>query len=751
MKKFAILLFTLILSASAFAQINGKISGKVTYGNNNLSLHDASVQIVQLKRSVKTDDDGKYEITDIPPGRYTILVHLEGFSDISKVIVMSQNANAVVDFQLSLVSLKEQVTVTASGKTESVFDSFNSVNSVGSTRITEKAATAIGEVLDGETGVAKRSFGAGSSRPVIRGFDGDRVLVTQDGIRSGSVGSQSGDHGEPLDVLSLERIEVVKGPATLLYGSNAIGGVVNAISNDETTSHDGFRGSFSTIGGTNNKQGAVSGGLEYGVKNWLFRGNGTFQREGDYRSPIGRIPNSNSRASNFGGKIGYYADKGFFSTNFSYDKRRYGIPFAALFEAEEEEEERLFGILPEAPDEDIDIKMRNFNYRLNAGFRNFDSFITGGNFSVNYTRYRHQELEIFGNDEEIGTTYRNKTINYRGVFEQKTKENWSGRFGFEGFNRDYSVTGAEALITGEKVKHFSNSVFALQELSYKRVSFQFGGRIEDNRYKPASPELVERKFTGFSGALGMKVGLWNGGNFVVNYTNSYRSPALEELYNNGPHIGTITFEIGDQNLRRERTNGIDVSLRHISDKFSITGDVYYYDINKFIFLSYIDEDDDGEIDIEDGLPVATFSQADSRFIGAELSADYSINKYVGVFFNGDLVRAKLKTGNINLPRIPPARGRFGLDFRYKGLSLRPEAVFANEQTKIFPLETRTAGYSIFNIAGSYTIGRQHYAHIFTFNAYNLGDKLYRNHLSFIKNLAPEMGRGIRFGYTFRFF
>jgi iron complex outermembrane receptor protein len=249
----------------------------------------------------------------------------------------------------------------------------------------------------------------------------------------------------------------------------------------------------------------------------------------------------------------------------------------------------------------------------------------------------------------------------------------------------------------------------------------------------------------------MNVGLWKGGAFIVNYSNSYRAPALEELYNNGPHIGNVTFEIGNQFLKNERANGIDFSLRHLSDRFRITGDVYYYRIKDFVFLAYQDENSDGDVDIEDGLPVARYEQGDASYFGAELSADVTFNKYLGAVVSLDMVRAKLVDENINLPRIPPARARVGLDFRYEGLSVRPEAVFVSDQDRVFPLETRTAGYGIFNVAGSYTIGRQHYAHIFTFNAYNLTDKLYRNHLSFVKDLMPEIGRGVRFGYTVRFF
>ena len=739
--------FIFIFSFAALAQ-NGKISGKVTYGENS-PLHDAAVQITQLKRTVVTDDRGFYEFTDVAPGRYTILVHLEGFADKTKVVNVTAGANLTLDFGLEISSLKEEVTVTASGTEQSTFDSFQTVNSVGQAAITQRAATSIGEVLETETGVAKRSFGVGSSRPVIRGFDGDRVLVLQDGVRVGSVGSQSGDHGEPIDPLSAERIEVVKGPGTLLYGSNALGGVVNVISNDENEAHEGFRGFATAVGGTAERQGGFAGGLEYGYKKWLFRGNLSAQRTGDYNTPIGRIPNSASRSNSGGFGFGYYADKAYLSGNYNFDVRRYGVPFAALFEGGGTPVGNS-GELPTV-DEEIDLRQRRHNFRINGGFRNLENlFISGVRYNLDYTNYRHKEIEIIDETDEIGTIFDNKTFSYRSLFEQTKYKKLTGRFGFEGFRRDYEVNGAEQLVQG-KIKHNAFSVFGLEELDFERVKFQFGGRVENNRYNPENPAYLDRNFTGFSGSFGVNVALWKGGAFIANYTNSYRAPALEELYNNGPHIGNVTFEVGNQFLKNERANGVDFSLRHLSDKFRITGDVYYYRINNFVFLAYQDEDGDGNIDIEDGLPVARYEQSNAGYFGAELSADVTFNKYLGGFLSLDMVRAELVDENINLPRIPPARARVGLDFRLRGLSVRPEAIFTADQNRVFPLERRTAGYGIFNVAGSYTIGRQHYAHIFTFNAYNLTDRLYRNHLSFIKEFAPEIGRGIRFGYTVRFF
>ncbi len=719
--------FIIILCGSvvAFAQ-TGKISGKVTYGSDSTAVHGASVQIVQLKKTAVTDEAGNYEFTDIPVGRYTVLAHQEGFADIAKTVVLVNGATAAIDFQIQITSVKEQVTITASGAEQSTFDAIASVNSVDSNKIIERAAVGLGEVLDNESGVSKRSFGPGNSRPVIRGFDGDRVKVTTDGVSVGSLASQSGDHSEPIDTLALERIEVVKGPATLLYGSSAIGGVVNAISGHDEGAHPGIRGYLSGIGGFNNRQAAASGGIEYGLKNWMFWGNGTGQRTSDYRAggDFGKVINTFTRSASGDGGFGYYAKKGFFTTNYSYYQNRYGIPLD----------------FREADPELRSLRARRHDLKFTGGFTALDSFVTGAKFTIDFSNYRHQELV----DDQVGTTFKNKVYSYRGVFDQKKSGNLTGRFGFEGFHRNYGTVGDEVLINGP-VKQNSFSVFGLEEYTLERVTFQFGGRVENNRYNPTDPNLIKRDFTGFSGAVGARFKLWTGGAFVANYTHSFRAPALEELYNNGPHDGTLSFEVGNPNLRAETNNGIDFSLRQQSGRIRAEANYYYYDLKNFVFLA-----PNGRINEASGLPFADYLQGNSRFTGTELSLDYTAHKYLNIISGFDYVNAKLKDGRY-LPRIAPLRGRIGLDAHYKDLSIRPEFVAVGRQDRIFTNETPTAGYGVFNIAGSFVLPGKHSANIFTVNAYNLMNKPFYNHISFIKDISPEIGRGIRFGYTVRFF
>lgn len=768
------LTFIFTFSMMIFAQ-SGSLKGNLTSAINKQPIVGATVEIIELHQTANTDENGVYEFSNLPAGNYTVVTHIEGFADKTAKVRVGNTA-ATLDFSLSLKSINAQVTVTATGTEESVYDSFSSVNSVGTTRIAEKASTGIGEILENEAGVSKRSFGGGggTSRPSIRGFEGDRVLVLQDGVRNGSVGSQSGDHGEPVAALNLERLEVIKGPATLLYGSNAIGGVVNAVTDDEDNPHPGFHGYFTALGGTVNRQGGVAGGLEYGYKKFLSNTNLSFINEGDYDTPLGRVPNTNSR--NYGGSqsFGYFAGKGFMRGIFTLDRRRYGIPFASLFESGEILSIANGGIncdnnpncqynidaikaafanqLPPETDEQVDLRMRRNNYRILGGFRNLNSPVEQGNFYLDYTNYVHEELEVEDGIDTVGTTFFNDVFSYRGLFQQRKYKFLSGRFGFDGYTRNYLTQGAEALIDG-KVKQDNFALFAFEDLDFEKLSFQIGARLEHNKYNAENPALLDRSFTGVSVAGGVKYRIIKSGSLIANFNSSYRSPALEELYNFGAHIGTVTYEIGDQNLQRERSNGAELSYRQDAKRIRFNGSVYYYGINNFVYLAPQDLDNNGFVDVLENLPVGNFLQNDSRYIGADASLEVDINSYIGAFFVGDIVNAKLKDSDLPLPRITPARARIGLNLQYKGFSARPEVVFVSRKggNDIFPLETTTDGYALFNLNATYTIASGKTAQIITFGGGNLTDKLYRNHVNFIKDLAPEAGRGIKVSYTVRFF
>jgi len=374
--------------------------------------------------------------------------------------------------------------------------------------------------------------------------------------------------------------------------------------------------------------------------------------------------------------------------------------------------------------------------QFGAGVRNMGSFVDKFRFAAGFVRWMHKELE----NDAVATAFDNKLWNFRGAFEQNRKGALSGSFGFQGSYRDYVAGGEEALTPPVVSKSFA--LFALEEMDFKKARLQFGGRVEYTGYSPDG--LQDRSFTGFSGAAGIHLPLWKHGAFVANYTRAHRAPALEELYSDGPHIGNLAYEIGDPGLGREAANGIDLLLRHETERVHSELSFFHYRLSDFVYMAFTGEE-------AHGLRVAEYAQANARFTGGEATLDFEA--YPGFWLNlgMDAVRAELIQGGTPLPRIPPLRFHLGFDAGYKGFSLKPELRISARQSRIYPTETPTAGYAVANLEASYVYAQNRLAHLFSATLFNAGDRLYRNHLSFIKDLAPEMGRGIRFSYTLQIY
>ncbi|MGQ9896349.1 MAG: TonB-dependent receptor domain-containing protein, partial [Acidobacteriota bacterium] len=385
----------------------------------------------------------------------------------------------------------------------------------------------------------------------------------------------------------------------------------------------------------------------------------------------------------------------------------------------------------------IRLNPRRHGFRFTTGVRNLSAFFTEVQIQLQYNHYRHNEINIEKN--EVETAFRNNTFACRILTDHRRVGRFQGTWGASGLYRDYSTRGEELLTPA--TTHTNFAFFGLEKVTFERAALQFGGRIERNAYSPTGNR--SRSFTGFSGGVGLRVGLWENGALTANYTHSYRAPALEELYNFGPHPGTLLFEIGSADLNRELTNGIEVNVGHQSRRIRANARFYYYDIRSFIFPALTGE-------FEAGLAVGVFTQGDARFLGTETQLDINLHPNLWFYSQLDYTNAELKTG-LPLPRIPPLRARVALEGTFRRLRLMPEVILANRQERVFTLEEPTAGYTVVNLIGSYTVTTSHTAHVFSVTGFNLGDRLYRNHLSFIKAFAPEIGRGVRLTYTMRFF
>lgn len=745
-------------------QAGGSITGRVTIEATTEPVHAAQVIVIGARRTAVTDPDGRFEIRNVPAGTYEVLVTREHLTTGRRSITIASGEALTLDFVLGLEAIHEEVTVTASASGETTtFETFNAITSLDSFEIARDMAGSIAEVLEGQPGLAKRTFGPGSARPIVRGFDGDRVLIMQDGIRTGDLSSQSGDHGVTIDPAGLQRIEVVKGPATLLYGSNAIGGVVNTITPHEAFRDTPFAGTIGNVtfdAGTANTSFGANGSVQHGQGPWLIWAGGGSRRAGNYEAPGGAIPNSSTRLSNGRAGAGWRGERAFATLGFQYEESRFGVPFAALFHEHDEEEDE-----GHSDDEsfDVDLAADRLDLRLDTGLTNLENaWVDHIHVKLNYLDYQHRELEILDGEEEVGTTFDNETFVLRAELEQKPRWRVAGRLGIEAQFREFQAVGEESLAPATDQATFA--AFVYEEVNLGRARVQFGGRLERNDYSvsprmleehhddhgdddhelPEPPEVRDRDFTGFSGSAGLHVDLTPNAAFVTNLTRSSRAPALEELYNYGPHVGNLAFEVGNPDLDTESTLGLDASLRFRGARGRGEINAFLYDISNFVFLSFTDED-------VEGLRLANFLQGDARFSGIEASTELELPGDMQLNAGMGYVRALLTGSDEDLPRIPPLQGRVELEIPWEGFTFAPEVQFYADQDRVFRNETPTSGAAVFNVTASYILARRHATHMFTATGYNLTNEEYRLHTSLLKDLLPEIGRGIKFTYAVKFF
>ncbi len=776
--------------------------GTVTLMENGGPVDGALILIIGTGAFTFTDD-GAFEFTNVPAGTYDVIAQREQLTAGFQAITIGAGETATVDFELSLSPVREEVTVTASAAVgaAATLQAFNAVTTVDSFEIARQAPSTIGEALEDEPGIANRSFGPGASRPVIRGFGGDRVLIIEDGIPTGDLSATSDHHGMTIDPNSAERIEIVRGPATLLYGSGVVGGLINIITPHAAyrnlltppqsygeTLIDGTRAQLGGDTGSANRQAGTYANLQHSQGNLLYWASGAKRRTGDYDTPEGPVFNTAAELTNARTGLGYFGDRAFASLSLTFEDSRFGLPFEDLFHSHGQEEDAHghdHGHEEDEPEEAageddtaIDLTSRRRVGRFDLGLRNLNNdFLQGVRTGFHVIDVADDHVDTVGGVDNVDSRISNRTYIKRTLFYQRQLGHFTGRFGTELKYRDFDVTGTEAL--APRTDQSTVSVFGYEEVSFGRYRLQLAGRAERNDYKPAGrvplpghdgagdamdddghghdhgqdddaededhlepPDPRDRQFLGVSASVGLHADLGAATAFVANLMQSHRVPGLSELYNYGPHLGN--FEVGNPDLEAETTLGLDFSLRHQSGRVGTDLNFYVYDIENFIF-------GDHTLEVVDNLRVLDIIQDDSRFVGFDARGSVRLGGQAWASLGIGYVNATLTSTNEAVPRIPPLRATLSVDIPHGAFTVSPELMFAARQDRVFRDETSTPGYAVLNLDASYIWPRQHMAHVLSFTGYNLTNALFRNHMSFIKDLAPEMGRGVKVGYSLRFF
>jgi iron complex outermembrane receptor protein len=656
----------------------------------------------------------------------------------------------------------EDAEIVVTGFRRSRGDILSGISVVAGDELSRDLRPTIGETLARQPGVSATSFGPNASRPVLRGFQGERVRVLTDGIGSLDASSTSVDHAVAINPLTADRIEVLRGPAALLFGSSAIGGVVNVIDAriprrvpTEPVHVDGIL----TYGSAANERSANAAFDVPLGPNLVFHLDGNYSKSDDLEiggfvlsralraqaaaSPDpdiaalanlkGRLPNTDGRTWDAAAAIAWIDgdnNAGFSVTR--YDSL-YGVPIRYSLDP---------AIGAEGPH--IDIRQTRLDARaeLDAG----SGFVDSVRFRGGYSDYRHFEIEATG---DIATTFFNEGWEGRIEARQSTRNGWGGGFGAQYFQRDFRIEGEEKFLPANLTRQIG--LFALQTLDRGALKAEAGLRYEHSALRAdADSDLgnpaLRRGFDAVSASLGASYAFAPDWRIGLNATRSEHAPSAEELFANGPHAGTQSFEVGDPDLGTERSWGVEASLRHTGGGFTFGASVFHSWFDGYIF-----EAPTGLV--EDGLPVFQYRQDDARYFGVEFEASAHLAQIGDFLINldgvADYVRATIASAG-PAPRIPPLRLLGGIEAQSNHVTGRVEAERVSAQDRVAAFETATDGYTMVNASlAIHPFGRANTSAIIL-SANNIFDVDARRHASFLKDYAPLAGRDLRISARFTF-
>jgi iron complex outermembrane recepter protein len=706
-----------------------RVDGVVTDVETGAPLAGAVVRVVGLGRQDVTHQNGEYHLVNLPAGRHTLLFERIGYRrEVREIDARPREAIELdVAMRASAIELPGLI-VTGTVGARLGDEAVRPVNVLAGQELLRKMDMTLAGSLRQEAGLAATSMGPATARPVIRGLGGDRVLVLEDGVRTGDLSAASPDHAVAIDPLNAQRLEVVRGPAALLYGSNAIGGVVNIIRDEVPASlPDRVTGAVSMQAQSVNRGGALAAMTNAGVGSWALRAEGTARQAGDLRVPGAVLGNTGVRTVNASLGASAFEPWGHVGAAYRVHDSHYGVPG-----------------LPGAHEHGVDVELRR--HALHAQLQHLPR---RGPFSAldgtfNYTHYYHREIEQEG---VLGTEFGLLT----GAGELIARHGHIGRLGDGAFGvraqwQDFAAGGS--IGTQPAVEH-ALAAFFLEEVELGRILVQFGGRYDWHRITPfetiAESEIGHvrvRTFGSLSGSIGAHYDFGGGWHLGANVARAYRTPSITELFSLGPHLAAQSYEVGNPDLPAEFGLGFDVFMRVGQDELRGELAVFRNELTNYIYYA------NTGLETGTGLPIFQAVAHDARLTGAEAGVEW--NALRNVVFEGvvSFVRGTNRGSGEPLPQIPPLNGllhvRYERPAYFVGLGWRGAA--AQERVASAEFETPTDGYGLFDATAGFRWVAGGRIHNISLRAENLTDTLYRDHLSRTKAVMPEAGRNVTLTY-----
>lgn len=784
-------------SAQAFAST---VSGNIT-DEKGKPVSGAEVRVEGSKVFTYTDQNGNYVLQDIKNPHIHLHVysdaHIHGDKDLGDVT----EDNLTVDFTLKASSV-ENIIVTATAMHSSVLESVTPVSVIGQEELKKVQQATLGETLKSTPGVHSSYFGPVSSSPVIRGNDGPRVKIVQNSLDVSDVSRVGPDHNVATNTSSATQVEVLRGPATLQYGSGAIGGVVNVVDKripqsvpEEVEGEAQLQ--YSTVDNGKFANIDVTGGsgkIAYHFDGYKRKTDdidipGYAEAEPDGDEGPGTLENSAIDTTDLTAGLSYVGDEGFFGFSVEKLDNLYGVP-GHSHEHEEEEEEHEEEEHEEEAGTSLDVDMTR--YQIAGEWYSPFKGISTIKMAAAHTNYEHVELE----GDEIGTKFKNDSTDFRLTANHEDFGGWHGVIGVQANQGEYEAEGEEAFSPNTDSDMLA--LFLVEQKKFGDVTVEFGGRIERNTYDADGMSIDlhveheeeedhdheeedheehtlnfdfdEYSFTNVSYSAGFNWEYTPGYSVAMTLSHSERGPSQQELLSAGTHVATQTFELGlvydlDEDgeisetlnsVEEEVSNNLDITFRKYTGDWGYTVSAFYNQADNYIYesntgLITAEEEHDEEEAAEEeehehsaaGLPVYYFQQSDADIYGLEAETFVDVNPNWRVTLYGDYVRAKLE--NQDLPRTPPLRVGSKVNYTEGNWSSELGVVWYDEQTKVAPTETTTDGYTLVNANIQYEANAAGLDWVIYLKGENLTDEEARVHTSFLKDRAPLPGRNFALG------
>jgi iron complex outermembrane receptor protein len=778
------LLMAGILASPALLAAEKNLSGVVT-DNNDQPLAGVEVHLRALNLSTKTNEQGQFEFNDLEEGRYVLDIKGGSLGHINR----SVRHDGTIQ-QISLTPDNAEVLVITGNPLEhSSLEMASPAVIISGEQLVKNRGANIGETLAQTPGINLSSFGSGAGRPVIRGQQGNRVTVLSNNSSTQDASNSSPDHWIAAEPLLAERVEVLKGPATLLYGGGAIGGAVNVVDNRiPTRLTDGIEGGFEArLADSATGERSTVGTITTSAGNFAFNLDAYKSKTDDYQIPAyaessflraqeaehagesasehdehagefgGRL--ENTRTDTKGGSFGlsYVGDRGFIGASYTEFDRAYGLPGRSHEGHSHDEHSHEEHGHDEHAEESVFLDLTQKRYNLKGQLSNPFAGFQNLKFNYSKTDYEHQEIE----GSEVSTHFTNDAQELRVEAVHKAWNGWQGAFGLQLSDSDFAALGSETFIPASNTKNYG--VFWLEENDHGDLHTELGLRIDQQDITVANTANfagTQRSDNAYSFAAGSVWHFNENWSLPLNLAYAQRLPSVEELYSNAgrteenyvPHLATLSIEVGNPNLDKETAKNLDIGLRYHTDEVHASISLFHNKVGDYIYLAHHEEDHAGHEEHSE-FPIFEFTQDDATFSGLEAEIDWTFGYQGDTYWKaglfGDYTRATLDKGGY-LPRTPAMRLGSKLGYVQGDFSADLSAIKVDDQNQVADEELPTEGYTLINMSLGYNLYFDNSDLLLFVKGENMTNEEIRDHASFLKDRTTRAGRTLTAGFRLTF-